>query len=118
MTGFCSPEVTKLRIFFSIKWPLRALNRGRHGFQFEVDWKKLLEIYPFLKDANLCKAADSVNQNPPKKKKLSPAEQAKLYRELLDSGKVKNKAAIARKFGVSRAWVTMALKKFSKMADH
>jgi|TARA_R100000963_G_scaffold34158_1_gene27302 hypothetical protein len=94
---------------FSIKWPLRALNRGPKGYQFEIDWEKLLEIYPFLNHANLCKPRFSVNQKLPKKKKLSPAEQAKLYRKLLDSGKVKNKAALAQKFGVSRAWVTKVL---------
>ncbi|WP_340102435.1 hypothetical protein [Rhodohalobacter sp. 8-1] len=43
------------------------------------------------------------------KKKKSREEQAKLYRKLLDSGKVKSRAAIARKFGVSRAWVTKVL---------
>jgi len=95
---------------FSIKWPLRALNRGPKGYRFEIDWQKLLEIYPFLNHANLCKPADSVNQKPAKKKKVSPDEQAKLYRKLLDSGKVKNKATLARKFGVSRAWVTKVLK--------
>ena len=104
-----SPEVADLRILFSIKWPLKALNRGPKGYCFEIDWKKLLEIYPFLNHANLCKPHFSVNQKPPEKKKLSPAEQAKMYRKLLDSGKVKNKAAIARKFGVSRAWVTKVL---------
>lgn len=103
------PEVADLRILFSIKWPLRALNRGRNGIKLEIDWKKMLQIYPFLDHANLCKPADSVNQKPPKKKKLSPAEQAKLYQKLLDFGKVKNKAALARKFGVSRAWVTRVL---------
>jgi len=100
-----------LRILFSIKWPIRALNRGPKGYQLEIDWSKLFEIYPFLNHANLCKPVDPVNQKAPKKKKLSPAEQAKLYRKLLDSGKVKNKAALARKFGVSRAWVTMVLKR-------
>ncbi|HET8865884.1 MAG TPA: hypothetical protein VFM80_09300 [Gracilimonas sp.] len=55
---------------------------------------------------NLCKPRVSVCPKPPEKKKLSPAEQAKVYRELLDSGKVKNKAELARKFGSSRAWVS------------
>lgn len=98
-----------LRILFSIKLPFKALNRGRNGIKFEIEWQKLLEIYPFLNHANLFKTRVSVNQKPPKKKKLSPAEQAKLYRRLLDSGKVKNKASLARKFGVSRAWVTKVL---------
>jgi hypothetical protein len=85
------------------------LNRGPKGYRFEIDWQKLLKIYPFLDHANLSKQVNSVNQKPPKNKKLSPAEQAELYRKLLDSGKVKNKATLARKFGVSRAWVTMVL---------
>jgi|AntRauTorckE6833_2_1112554.scaffolds.fasta_scaffold01035_6 hypothetical protein len=105
----CSPEVTDLRILFSIKWPLRALNRGPKGYRFEINWEKLLEIYPFLNHANLCKPVNSVNQKLPRKKKHSPTEQAKLYQNLLDSGKVKNRAEIARKFGVSRAWVTKVL---------
>lgn len=106
-----SPEVTDLRILFTIKWPLRALNRGPKGYRFEIDREKLLQIYPFLNHANLCKPPLFVNQKPPKKKKLTPDEQAKLYRKLLDSGKLKNKADIARKFGVSRAWVTKVLNK-------
>jgi len=49
---------------------------------------------------------------PPKKKrgKKSRAEQATIYRKLLKSGIVKNKAELARMFGVSRAWVTKVLK--------
>ncbi len=95
-----------MRILFTIKWPLRAINDGRNGIQLGIDWVKFREIYPFLANANFCKPAKSVNQ----KKKLSPDEQAKLYRKLLASGKVKNRAELARKFGVSRAWVTKVLK--------
>jgi len=56
-----SPEVADLRILFSIKWSHRALNRGPKGYRFEIDWQKLLEIYPFLNHANLCKPVKSVN---------------------------------------------------------
>lgn len=104
--GFlCCPEVADLRILFTINWPVKAITRGRHGFSLEINWIKFIEIYPFLNHANFCKPSVSVNQ----KKKLSPAEQANLYRKLLESGKVKNKAAIAKKFGVSRAWVSKIL---------
>jgi len=95
-----------LRILFTIKWPLRTLNRGRHGIQLEIDWVKFTELYPFFINANFCKPAKSVNQ----KRKPNTAEQAIMYRKLLKSGKVKSKADIARKFGVSRAWVTKVLK--------
>jgi len=44
-----------------------------------------------------------------KKKRKSRAEQRKVYQELLNSGKVKNQAEIARKFGLSRAWVSKVL---------
>ncbi len=105
----CSPAVANLRIYFEIKWPINALNKGSHGYSLEIDWLKFKEIHPFLANVNFCKPVNSVNSKPPKKKKLSPAEQAKLYRKLLASGKVKSRAELARKFGVSRAWVTMVL---------
>jgi len=85
------------------------LNRGPKGYRFEIDWQKLLKIYPFLVNANLLKSVNSVNQKAAIKKKPTTAEQAKIYRKLLDSGKIKNRAELARKFGVSRAWVTMVL---------
>lgn len=66
--------------------------------------------YPFLEDANFCKPINSVNQEPTKIKKLSRGDQAKLYRKLLDTGKIKSQAELARKFGVSRAWITKVLK--------
>ena len=98
-----------MRTFFCIKWAVRVINKGPAGIALEIDRAKMLELYPFLKGANFCKPAQSVNHKAAKKKKLSPAKQAKLYRKLLDSGKVKNKAALARKFGVSRAWITKVL---------
>ena len=85
------------------------MNRGPKGYRFEIDWQKLLEIYPFLVNANLLESVNSVNQKDAKKKKPTTAEQAKIYRKLLDSGKVKSRAELARKFGVSRAWVTKVL---------
>jgi hypothetical protein len=98
-----------MRTFYRVKWAVRVKNGGPNGISLQIDWPKMVKIYPFLEGANFCKPAKSVNEKPTKKKKLSPAEQAKLYRKLLDSGKIKNKAAIARKFGVSRAWVTKVM---------
>ena len=75
----------------------------------EIDWSKMAEYYPFLKGANFLLTAKKVNPSKKKKKKKSRGEQAKIYRKLLKSGKVKNKAELARKFGVSRAWITKVL---------
>lgn len=105
----CSPAVANLRIFFEIKWPIRVLNRGSKGNQLEIDWSKFREIYPFLANANFCKPVNSVNPPKSTSQKNTRERQAKLYRKLLDSGKVKNRAELARKFGVSRAWITKVL---------
>ncbi len=74
----------------------------------------MLQNYPFLKDANFrLTPLIYVNSKPEKshkKKTLSREQQAKLYRKLLDTGKVKNRAELARKFEVYRAWVTKVLK--------
>ena len=85
------------------------MNKGTHGIKYQINYNILAKKYPKWSNANKYEMANSVNQKPPKKKKLSPAQQAKLFRKLLDTGKVKNKAAIARKFGVSRAWVTKVM---------
>jgi DNA invertase Pin-like site-specific DNA recombinase len=69
-------------------------------------------LYPNFNDANQKFYTKFVNPEPSKKKKKkrkSRAEQRKIYQELLDSGEVKNQAEIARKFNVSRAWVTKVL---------
>ncbi len=105
----CSPAVTDMRTFFRIKWAVRVKNRGPAGIVLEIDWLKMVEYYPFLKGANFLLTAENVNSRKKKKKKKSRGEQAKIYRKLLKSGKVKNKAGLARKFGVSRAWVTKVL---------
>lgn len=41
-----------------------------------------------------------------KSRKSSREERATLYREMLESGEFKNRAALAQHLGVSRAWVT------------
>jgi hypothetical protein len=41
---------------------------------------------------------------------------ANLYREMLGFGKFKNRAALARHFGVSRAWISKVLNWANKKA--
>jgi len=98
-----------LRTVYHIIWPVKAVNNGSNGISLEIDTQKLVKIYPFLKGANFQLTRKNVNPKPSKKKSKSREEQAKKYRKLLASGKVKNKAALARKFGVSRAWITKVL---------
>lgn len=66
--------------------------------------KKLTEsfIYPKVKDP-------VVNR-----KKLDLEAMANTYREMLDSGLIKNRATLAKHFGISRAWVTKVLSHLPK----
>jgi len=101
-----------MRKIFSVKWPIRVLRRGSKGNKCEIDYQKLLNLYPNFNDANQKFYTKVVNSETKKKKKKKPksrAEQRKIYQELLDSGEVKNQAEIARKFGVSRAWISKVL---------
>jgi hypothetical protein len=43
------------------------------------------------------------------RKKLDLQELAGLYSEMLNSGQVKNRATLAKHFGVSRAWISKVL---------
>ena len=108
--GLSSPEVANLRILFEIKWPIRVLRGGSAGSRFEIDLKKLQKSLPFFDHANTELTRKYVNPPARTDIKNTRARQAKLYRKLLDSGKVKSRAELARKFGVSRAWVTKVLK--------
>ena len=103
-----SPAVSELRIIFRIKWPVVVKIRGRKGLDLKIDRKKLLENYPFFKGANFLIPSDNVNQVS-KKRKKTKAELAEIYLKVLQSGRVKNKAELARMLGVSRAWVTIVL---------
>ena len=100
-----------MRKVFPLQWPIRVLRRGPKGNEYKIDYQKLLNLYPNFNDANQKFYTKFVNPKSSKKKKKrkSRAEQRKIYQELLDSGKVKNQADIARKFGVSRAWVSKVL---------
>ncbi len=110
-TSLCdgSTYTDAMRKTFSVKWPIRVLRRGSKGNKYEVDYQKLLNLYPNFNDTNqkfYTKIVNSKTKNKKKKKPKSRAEQRKIYQELLNSGKVKNQTEIARRFGVSRAWIS------------
>lgn len=98
-----------MRTLFRVIWPIRVVNKGRAGNFLELDSQKFVKMYPFLKGANYQLTEKSVNSTKKKKVKKSRREQAILYRKLLKSGKAKSRAELARRFGVSRAWVTKVL---------
>ncbi len=84
--------------------------RGPKGNKYKIDYQKLLNLYPNFNDTNQKLYAKIVNSKAQKKKKRrSRAEQRKIFQELLAPGKVKNQAEIARKFDVSRVWVSKVL---------
>lgn len=87
-----------------------VINEGSRGITYKIDSKKLVKMYPVLDDANFQLTDKNVKSKAKKKKRMSRKKQRKMYQELLASGKVKNQAEIARKFGVSRAWVSKVLK--------
>lgn len=95
-----------MRTVYRVIWPIKVINNGSRGISFELDSQKFAKTYPFLKGANYRLTEKSVNFTKKKKVKESRREQAILYRKLLKSGKVKNRAEPARKFGVSQAWIT------------
>ncbi len=97
-----------MRKVFPLEWPIRVLRRGPKRNEYKVDYQKLFNLYPNFNDANqkfYTKFINSESSKKKKKQRKSRAKQRKIYQELLDSGKVKNQVEIARKFGVSRAWV-------------
>jgi hypothetical protein len=101
-----------MRKVFPLQWPIRVLRRGPKGNECKINYQKLLNLYPNFNDANQKFYTKFVNPESSKKKKKrlkSRAEQRQIYQELLNSGKVKNQAEIARKFDVSRAWVSKVL---------
>ena len=109
----CSPVQGKVRTKFSIIWHVEGVIDDYGQLKFSLNLAKQVKNYPFLKDANYwLTPLFYVNSPKPqvrKKKVLSREQQAVKYRNLLASGKVKNRAELARKFGVSRAWVTKVL---------
>lgn len=108
-----SPGQNNMRTYFTVIWHVQTVLDDSREQRFTLSRSKMSQNYPFLKDANF-RLTTLIYVNSAKTKKhkpnrLSGEQQAKKYRQLLNSGKVKNKAAIARKFGVSRAWVTKVL---------
>lgn len=108
-----SPGQDKVRTYFSVIWHVETVLNDSREQKFTLVESKMTQNHPFLKDANFrltplifVNSKKSITRKP---KRLSREQQAKKYRKLLDSGKVKNKATLARKFGVSRAWVTKVL---------
>ncbi len=109
----CSPVQDKVRTYFSVIWHVETVIDDSRNLRFTLDQPKMVQYYPFLKDANYQLTpliyVNSTKTKKRKPKKLSREQQAVKYKKLLDSGKVKSRAELARKFGVSRAWVTMVL---------
>lgn len=103
-----------MRTFFSVIWHVETVTDDFGQQRFTIIQPKLHQNYPFLKDANFrLTPLIYVNSSKPqirKKKALSREQQAVKYQKLLDSGKAKNRAELARKFAVSRAWITKVLK--------
>jgi hypothetical protein len=108
-----SPGQNKVRTYFSVIWHVEGVIDDFRQLRFSLNITKQVQNYPFLKDVNFrLTPLLFVNSSKPKtrkKKKLSRDQQAEKYKKLLASGKVKNRAELARKFGVSRAWVSMVL---------
>ena len=79
-------------------WQIKRLRRGQ-----------VVELTPW-------RSLDSLNSpvSEPLFVKRDPLSQARLYQSLLDSGLAKNRADVARYFGVSRARVTQVLQRLEK----
>lgn len=88
--------------------PLRPVNKGPKGIEYQIHYEKLAKKYPKWDNANKYKPVNSVNQESNKKSK-SREEQREIFQDLLASGEVDTQADIARKFDCSRAWVSKVL---------
>jgi DNA invertase Pin-like site-specific DNA recombinase len=97
-----------MQTLFTAIMPLRPVNNGPKGIEYQIHYGKLAEKYPNWDHANKYKTVNSVNQTP-KKKSKSREEQREIFQKLLASGKVDTQAEIARKFDCSRAWVSKVL---------
>lgn len=102
-----------MRTYFSIIWHVETVLDDSREQRFTLDLPKMVQKYPFLKDANFRLTpliyVNSVKPQVRKKMVLTRQEQAEKYRKLLASGKIKSRAELARKFRVSRAWVSTVL---------
>jgi hypothetical protein len=106
----------KVRTFFSVLWYIETIEDDFGKQKFSLNRTEQVKEYPFLEDANFRLTPLLIVNSPKIKeqkkevvKKPSRAEQRKKFTQLLDEGKVKSRADLARRFGVSRAWVTKVL---------
>lgn len=97
-----------MRTLFTAIMPLRPVNKGPKGIEYQIHYQKLAEKYPNWSNANKYKTVNSVNQKS-KKKSKSREKQREIFQDLLASGEVDTQADIARKFGVSRAWISKVM---------
>lgn len=106
-----------MRTYFSVIWHVETVSNDLGQQKLSLIRSDQVKKYPFLEDANF-RLTPLLIVNSPKlqkrknkaNKKLSRAEQKELFTQLINEGKVDSKADLARKFGVSRAWVTKVLK--------
>ena len=102
-----------MRTYFSVIWHVEGVIDDLRQLRFSLNTSKQVQNYPNLKDANFRLTpllfVNSSGSKIRKKKKLSRDQQAEKYSKLLASGEVKSRAELARKFGVSRAWVSIVL---------
>ena len=107
----CSTVFADKRTFFTVKYPvcIKKNDSGKKALVLNRDL--FVKMYPFLESANLRFLSQKRVQLTRKFKdpKTTREHQKRVYLELLQSKKVKNRADIARKFGVSRTWVSKVL---------
>lgn len=97
-------------------WHIETIEDDFGKQKFSLNRTEQVKEYPFLEDANFRLTPLLIVNSPKIKeqkkevvKKPSRAEQRKIFTQLLGEGKVKSRADLARRFGVSRAWVTKVL---------
>ena len=108
---FCSAIFLEKRTFFTVKYPVCFIKDDSGKNALVVKRDLFVKTYPFVENANLhflCQKSIKFTRKF-KDPKKSREYQKEVYLELLNSNKVKNRAEIARKFGVSRTWVSKVL---------
>ncbi len=113
---FCSPTQDKVRTYFSVIWHVETVYNDFGEQKLSIIRSYQVKNYPFLKDANFrltpLLPVNSLKLKEQKRKdigKPSRAEQKKIFTQLLVDGEVNSRAGLARRFGVSRSWVTKVL---------
>lgn len=106
-----------MRTYFSVIWHVETVENDFGEQKLSLIRSDQVKNYPFLKDANFRLTPLSIvnshklqEQKSQVDNKLSRAEQKKIFTQLLNDGKAESRADLARKFGVSRAWVTKVFK--------